>query len=91
MKIEKISQEVNSFLEKWKENVEKSNLPEWSYKTERAWHFKTQFHLIKILDSIEVFRNELLSMSKANNPRVMKIQDKLHEKIEEFLKIWENN
>ncbi|MCD5382995.1 hypothetical protein LR002_02635 [Candidatus Gracilibacteria bacterium] len=91
MKIEKISQEVNSFLEKGKENVEKSNLPEGSYKTERAGHFKTQFHLIKILDSIEVFRNELLSMSKANNPRVMKIQDKLHEKIEEFLKIWENN
>jgi len=51
-------------LEKFPDLIEKTKWPEWSYKTEKSWHYETKFHLKVLLDEIENIHEKLQNITK---------------------------
>lgn len=51
-------------LEKFPDLIENTKRPDWSYKTEKSWHYETKFHLNILLDEIEVIHEKLQNVTK---------------------------
>jgi len=74
---------IQNIIDKFPEFIEKTDLPEWSYKTEKNWHHETKFHLRSLLKEIEFIHEKIINCTSRNISK----RDLMAE--EKNVKIWQ--